>query len=111
MSKKLYALTDEQAKLGREIANLVSKLASTSGESGGPARCRDVADALATPLDTDDAVERMARALAELEPGDQWPTNAELGGGPTGDRDVEYHQGLLQEARAALDALLQEGNA
>lgn len=92
--KRLYALTDREAEtlkaLARESATTVSNYAL----------------AALTPLDTDDAVERMARGLAYLEPGEPWPTNAELGGGPTSDRDVEYRQGLLQEVRAALDALL-----
>lgn len=96
MSKKLYALTDEQAKLGREIANLVSNLASTSGESGGVARCRDVADALATPLDTDDAVERMARALC---------SRALLG---WAHESAACQNIWRDEARAALGALLQK---
>lgn len=61
-----------------------------------------------TPIDTDAAVERMARAFADLDPGEPWPTNEELGGGPTGTRDDEYRHEYVDRARAALDALLQE---
>ena len=61
-----------------------------------------------TPIDTYAAVERMARVLAYLEPGDQWPTNEELGGGPTGTRDDEYRHECMDRARAALDALLED---
>lgn len=95
-NKKLYALTDDTVMRLERYARAEASVASNYA-----------ADDL-VPLDREDSVERMARALAELEPGEPWPTNAELGGGPAGDRDVEYHQGLLQEARAALDALLQE---
>lgn len=96
-TKKLYALTDSEAKLGREIANLVSNLASTSGESGGVARCRDVADALATPIDTDAAVERMARAVykARYEPESFTWAKAGL-----------FRESYREDARAALAALL-----
>lgn len=61
---------------------------------------------LLTPIDTDAAVERMARAFACLEPGEPWPTNEELGGGPTGTRDDEYRHECMDRARAALGALL-----
>lgn len=103
-ARNLYALTAEDVSTLKDA--LHGPLIGMTF-TGGPrvTRIAHAANAL-TPIDTDAAVERMARALAELEPGEPWPTNAELGGGPTGDRDVEYHQGLLQEARAALDALL-----
>lgn len=101
-TKKLYALTDSEAKtlraLARESATTVSNYAL---------------DAL-TPIDTDalisldieGGVERMARVLADLEPGEPWPTNAELGGGPTGTRDDEYRYSCMDRAHAVLDALL-----
>lgn len=94
-NKRIYVLTDEQAKLGREIANMVLNLVGASGESGGVARCRDVADALATPIDTDAAVERMARGLSE-----HW-------------RDMHTNESLGRQrmlARAALAALLGGGD-
>lgn len=96
--KNLYALTDAEAEtlraLARESATTVSNYAL---------------DAL-TPVTVDDlgndAIERMARAIADLEPGDQWPTNEELGGGPTGTRDDEYRHECMDRARGALAALL-----
>lgn len=104
--KKLYALTDAEASeikdrytqygideaLDREEVDLVL----------------DEADRLFIPLDMDDAIERMARAIADLEPGEPWPTNEELGGGPTGTRDDEYRHDCMDRARFALGALLQE---
>lgn len=54
----------------------------------------------------DDAlVEKAARALAEIEPGDDWPTNEELGGGPTGTRDDEYRDAMREQAQWVLDAV------
>ncbi|SDQ47752.1 hypothetical protein SAMN04488565_2627 [Leucobacter chromiiresistens] len=38
----------------------------------------------------EEQIEAAARALACLEPGEDWPTNGELGGSPTGTRDDEY---------------------
>lgn len=89
--KRLYALTDEQAKWLGYYAKV----------GGYPAL-----DEVLIPLDRDDGVERMARVFADLDPGEPWPTNAELGGGPTGTRDDEYRHEYLDLARGALATLL-----
>ena len=97
-TKELYALTDAEAEtlraLARESATTVSNCAL---------------DAL-TPVTVDeldeDTIERMARVLAYLDPGEPWPTNAELGGGPTGTRDDEFWHDCMDHARAVLAALL-----
>lgn len=94
MSKKLYALTNEQAKWFGYYAKV----------GGYPAL-----DEVLIPLDRDTGVERMARVLADLDPGEPWPTNEELGGGLTGTRDDEYRYECMDRARAALDALLGNG--
>lgn len=52
---------------------------------------------------TDDMVERAALAIAEV---DEWPTNEELGGGPTSTRDEEFRDQYIDMARAALEAVL-----
>lgn len=57
---------------------------------------------------SDETVDRAARAVAGLEPGEDWPTNAEMGGGPTGTRDDEYRSECVRTARAALTAALGE---
>lgn len=88
--RRLYALTDEQAKWLGYYAKV----------GGYPAL-----DEVLIPLDRDAAVERMARVLADLDPGEPWPTNKELGGGPTGTRDDEYRYSCMDRAHAALDAL------
>ena len=49
--------------------------------------------------------EAVARALAQMEPGEDWPTNEALGGGPTGTRDDEYRWAMNEEATAALAAV------
>ena len=54
----------------------------------------------------DKAVEAGARALAHLEPDEDWPTNAELGGGPTGTRDDEYRSETRDESAACIRAAL-----
>lgn len=41
-----------------------------------------------------------------LRPGCTWPTNEELGGGPTGDRDIEYRAGFEDQAGEILDLIL-----
>jgi len=56
----------------------------------------------------DDVIEAVARILADLEPGEDWPTNEELGGNLTGTRDDEYHSQMLEQARAVRDAVLDE---
>lgn len=50
-------------------------------------------------------IEAMARALAHLEPGEDWPTNDELGGNPTGTRDDEFREAHRDDARAAYAAM------
>lgn len=57
------------------------------------------------------AVERLAKALAQLEPDEPWPTNAELGGGLTGTRDDEFRDGKRDEARELLAELLVDAAA
>lgn len=60
----------------------------------------------------DDAtVERLARKLANLEPGEEWPSNHDLGGGPCGTRDDEYQAGMHEQAREIIAVVLntQEG--
>lgn len=60
-------------------------------------------------LRTDEAVERLAlRLMNMMTPFDEWPTNKELGGGPTGDCDVEFKQAWMDETRATITALLGE---
>ena len=54
----------------------------------------------------DDVIERAARAHALIEPGEDWPTNSELGGGLTGTRDDEYRAGMREEAEIMLAAVL-----
>ena len=53
------------------------------------------------------AVERLAKALAQLEPDEPWPTNADLGGSLTGTRDDEFRDGKRDEARELLAELLE----
>ena len=55
---------------------------------------------------TDETIERAALAIAEV---DEWPTNEELSGGPTGTRDEEFRDQHIDMARAALEAALGEG--
>ena len=53
------------------------------------------------------AVEALARELAQLDAGDPWPSNNDLGGHHIlGTRDDEYRFAMLEEARAVLDAIL-----
>lgn len=59
-------------------------------------------------LRTPEAIECGARELAGLEPGEEWPTNEQLGGGPTGDRDNEYRDGMRDQAKDFINALLGE---
>ena len=54
----------------------------------------------------DDVIEKAARAHADIEPGDDWPTNAALGGNLTGTRDDEYRAGMREQAEGALAAVL-----
>lgn len=56
-----------------------------------------------TPPEYD--VEKVARWLAELEPGEDWPSNEALGVGLTGTRDDEYRDSKRDEAAALVAAL------
>lgn len=103
--KRLYALTDEQVETLKAWAEYGLSISMDHKELDETA---DAFQALA-PLDTDAAVERMARVFADLDPGESWPTNEELGGGPTGTRDDEYRHDCMDRARAALEALLDLG--
>lgn len=49
-------------------------------------------------------IEAAARALASIEPGEEWPSSEALGGSLTGTRDDEYRDGMRQMARDALEA-------
>lgn len=59
-------------------------------------------------LRTNEAIERVARAMAGLEPGEEWPSNEALGGSLTGTRDDEYRDGMREQAKEAITALLGE---
>lgn len=96
--KKLYAMTDTRQ-------NTITRVLQSHYRKISCAIYREAIDEL-VPIDTDAAVERMARAIADLEPGEPWPTNEELGGGPTGTRDDEFWHDCMDRARTAFDALL-----
>ena len=68
----------------------------------------DALVARATPERTEQereaAVERVARALAGMEPGEDWPTNTELGGNLTGTRDDEFRYAMREDAMKAIAA-------
>ena len=59
-------------------------------------------------LRTPEAIERLALALIAEEGEEGWPTNEELGGNLTGDRDVEFRDAWLAGAKEVIDALLGE---
>lgn len=101
-TKKLYALTDEQVET---LIGSADNWSRTLRMNNRESIQEDHAIAALTPLDADAAVERVARVFADLDPGEPWPTNAELGGGPTGTRDDEYRHDCMDRARAALEAL------
>ena len=48
----------------------------------------------------------IARIIARLEPGEEWPTNEELGGSMTGTRDDEFRREMLEQAAAIKAHLL-----
>jgi hypothetical protein len=50
-------------------------------------------------------IEIAARTIAGLEKGEPWPSNADLGGGPTGTRDDEYRDAMREQAREVLEAV------
>ena len=62
---------------------------------------------------TEDMVERVARKLAYMEPGEEWPSNRDLGGGPCGTRDDEYREGMYEQAREIIAVVFntQKGTA
>lgn len=53
---------------------------------------------------TDEMIERGARALAGLQPGEDWPTYEHLVGGPTGTHGNEYRDSMREQAGAVLAA-------
>ncbi len=62
-------------------------------------------------LRTDEAIERLALFLLDDEGYDVtngWPSNEQLGGGPTGGRDAELKDAWMNHTRAAITALLGE---
>ena len=58
--------------------------------------------ALTAALDVDE----MARVLAGMTPGEEWPTNEALGGSLTGTRDDEFRDGMRDQASALRAAIL-----
>lgn len=106
-NKKLYALDESEVVKIAKVAKGFEIVATRLGHLDD-ARLNHGFAASLVPLDRDAAIERMARVFADLDPGEPWPTNEELGGGPTGTRDDEYRNECMDRARAALDALLQE---
>lgn len=54
---------------------------------------------------TEAEVEAVARALAQLEPGEDWPTNSVLGCDPTITVDDEYRSAMRDLARKAIATL------
>lgn len=62
-------------------------------------------------LRTDETVERVALELISQRgyyTGEGWPTNQDLSGGPTSDRDVEFKSAWMDNAREVTTALLGE---
>lgn len=53
----------------------------------------------------DTAMEAGARELVDLEEGEPWPTNEELGGSMTGTRDDELRDGARERAAEILTAI------
>lgn len=76
---------------------------------------QDLADLLAevkrlralTTVD-DAKIERVARNLANLEPGEAWPTTRELGGVPRSGRDEEYRSAMREWAQKVINMSLGE---
>lgn len=74
---------------------------------------QDLADLLAeverlralTTVD-DAKIERVARELAHLEPGEAWPTTRELGGVPRSGRDEEYRTAMREWAQKVINITL-----
>lgn len=84
----------EGNKYQREAAKRMKRLVSMLGILG--------AAGLLGGDPTEEQIDAVARELACLKPGEPWPTNAQLGGSLTGDRDVEYREGLRGQARDLL---------
>ena len=105
--KRLYALNESDVVKLTKLAKGFEAVSTRLGHLDDVRLNRGFIASL-VPVDRQTAVERMARVLADLELGEPWPTNEELGGGPTGTRDDEYRHECMDRARAALDALLQE---
>lgn len=98
MSKKLYAMTDTRQ-------NTITRVLQSHYRKYPCDIYREAINEL-VPLDRQAAVERMARALAEsLYGGDFWDDYEDDGITLAVDRE-----GFRSDARAAFDALLQEGN-
>lgn len=56
---------------------------------------------------SDEAIEAAAKALAYIEPGEDWPSNTDLGGHAIlGTRDDEFKWAMEQDAERALTAAL-----
>lgn len=51
--------------------------------------------------------EDVARTMAEMEPGEEWPSNETLGGSLTGTRDDEYRDAHLDQADAVLAVVVE----
>ncbi|HCG55342.1 MULTISPECIES: hypothetical protein [Brevibacterium] len=102
--------TSSDDELRDRIAGI---LADTYSPGGRGVQFEDVvaAEAIIDHIRTDEAVERVARLLACLEPGEEWPSNEALGGNLTGTRDHEYRDGMRDQAREAIDALLGTGGS
>lgn len=49
-------------------------------------------------------IDAVARELAHLEDGDEWPNNEQLGGNLTGTRDDEYRWAMQEQAEEILAA-------
>lgn len=85
-------------------------------EAWGPVGCDHrkehpedhVADVVREHFRTDEAVARVARALARLEPGEDWPTALEGLKSLLDTTDDEYRRQCREQAREAIDALLGE---
>lgn len=108
IEKRLYALTDSEASELRRLMDQAQDQALTDQDGVTYEDLTYLMILLNTPLDRDAAIERMARVISYLEPGEPWPTNAELGGGPTGTRDDEYRHECMDRASLTLDALLED---
>lgn len=94
MSKKLYALTDEQARDARRAVDYQLDRALRASDS------EELSSAYAAlaPLDREDSVERITEAMIAASPDRDFITEDE-------------REWYTRDARAALDALLGGGQA